>query len=271
MDSINNLLNQNWLGVLIGLIGIVLAVVSLITAYVFYGRSKPKPGAGYQARTRQMLGSTSTSSEIEILFRGKKVPQVTQSLVAIWNYGNTTLERKQMVEADPLRIIVSPTSEVLDTVIVRVTREVNEFYAAKTPANEVGCGFDWLDNGDGALIKVLHTGDTVRVAGTLRGVPTGIANLGRLATFTRKPTRSDRASKVFVALGFMLIVSFFMFIGANLFLLGLEAYSMHKGPALGVMVIGFLAFVAPATLALPLITRRRIKPPESLRLTEDEW
>jgi hypothetical protein len=175
INALKDFLNQNWLGTAIGLIGIVIGVG---VAYAY----KARPRLAAQTNTLELVGANAVlPDQIEFLFRGNKVPKVTMSRVAIWNIGNTTVHGGQIVASDPLRIITSAGSTVLDATIRDRTRSVNDFSCVlrQDTSNEIECRFDYLDPGDGALIQLIHTGDDkLKILGTLREVPKGILLLG---------------------------------------------------------------------------------------------
>jgi hypothetical protein len=175
LQNLRELLNQNWLGVAIGILG-------LIAAYIFYRRSLVRPKISFIKNSLFVIGPNSEfPSELEVFYKGKKVPLVTKSMVVIWNSGNSTLSGTQVVETDPLRIEVGIDCEVLDVELERFTRKTNAFNISISPEypNIVKCSFDYLDPQDGVVIRVIHTGDTdITVTGTLRGIPKGLSNLG---------------------------------------------------------------------------------------------
>jgi hypothetical protein len=99
------------------------------------------------------------------------------SRIAIWNIGNTTIKGDQIVNSDPLRIVTSDGSSVLEATIRNRTRQVNDVSCLlrRGTSNEVECRFDYFDPTDGALIQLIHTGsDEIKVLGTLRGIPKGV-------------------------------------------------------------------------------------------------
>jgi hypothetical protein len=282
MEHLVDLLNQNWVGVVIGIVGLILALLGLLAGYIFYRLSKNHPSLAYQSHTYQLLGVTRTpSEEIEIRFRGQKVPQITKSLVSIWNNGNTTIEGAQIANADQLRIVTSQDSEILDATVLRVTRDANRFSLERTTEtpNEVRLQFEWLDSGDGALVKLLHTGETrISLAGTLRGVPKGTVNLGRLTSAERKRSKSQKVSRflnaaaVVITLGGFL--SFFIFIGAKGFLEGIRKYGLHPGSGMFEIVLSLLLGLGGPTLMAAALRRVildwRKAAPETLKLKEDD-
>ena len=171
----SKLLTDNWLT-------LTVAVLGLLASYFFYRRSVTKNQLAFQRESTTIIGTDSAlPSDIEILFKGSKVPLVTKSLVAIWNRGNATVSGNQIVEKDALRIELMNTATVLDFNMTLCTREVNAFeLAASKNRDFISCEFDFLDPGDGAVITVLHTGTDVKVVGTIRSMPKGLLDLGRL-------------------------------------------------------------------------------------------
>jgi hypothetical protein len=189
MNEIKELLNQNWVGAAIGIGGIIIGIVF---AYSF----RPRSRLAAQANTLQLAGPNAVfPDDLEFLFKGHKVPNVTLSRVAIWNIGNTTLKGDQITTSDPLRIVTSNGSVILETTIRACTRKVNDFSCSLRfgVSNEVECRFDYLDPGDGALIQLIHTGnETVSVTGTLRGMPKRVLNI--TPTPKKKPEPQSQLS-----------------------------------------------------------------------------
>jgi len=119
VNEFKEILNESWIGTVIGIVGIVIGV---ILAYSF----KPRSRLAAQTNTLGLLGPNAVlPTEIEFLFRGTKVSNVAMSRIAIWNIGNTTIKGDQIVGGDPLRIVTSEGSSVLETTIRHCTRQVN--------------------------------------------------------------------------------------------------------------------------------------------------
>lgn len=177
MEFLKALFSQGWLGSLFGIIGIVIALL-------LYRASRIGPRPAYQLRALRLIGKEKQAlpEEVEIIFRGRSVPRLTMTHLILWNSGKATLDGKNIVVDDPLRLEFSERAEVLRVRVLRVTRESNKFTAninSGSP-NEVTCSFDYLDAGDGAVIELLHTAEELypKVEGTIRGVPKGLLNLG---------------------------------------------------------------------------------------------
>ena len=242
MSKLIDILNQNWIGVLIGIVSLFIGV---LLAYAFRARSR----LAARTNTLELVGPNAVlPHEIEFLFRGNKVPNVTMSRIAIWNSGNTTLKGDQIVSTDPLRIVTSPGSKILESTIRACTRDVNDFSCSirSDLMNEAECRFDYLDSGDGALIQIIHTGDSkVKVLGTLRGVPKGI-RVAETPRAQRQQTDSVLSRFGVIALG----ISFIM-VGTVLLILGI---------ILDVHVLRLFSAVLIPTGVIMLLTSRYMPP-----------
>jgi hypothetical protein len=171
----------------VGCVGLLIGLIGLIA----FWRSRVGVIPAYKTRTRRLIGSDDQglSGEVQILFEGEEVPQLARSYVAFWNAGKKPLLGDSVVAADPLRIECGDRAEIKKAQVVRITREANAFRAERSGARTVEYRFDYLDPGDGALVEVLHTGGTLEVRGTTRGVPRGVRNRGLLEWSSSSPRR----------------------------------------------------------------------------------
>ena len=175
-------ISPGWVGSLIGLIGLI----GLIATFFLYRASRIGPRPVYQYRAFRLIGREEQAlpEEVTILYQDKKVERLTRAHIILWNSGKTTLNGESIVADDPLRLEFSGDGEVLSANIVAFTRRSNKFMAKinLNSTNEVICTFDYLDAGDGAVIELLHTDEKryPKVQGTIRGVPKGILDWGRV-------------------------------------------------------------------------------------------
>jgi hypothetical protein len=185
MEFLRLVFNPGWIGTLVGLAGLVIAFVSLI----FYKASRIGARPVYQSRALRLIEKEERAlpEEVEILFKGRDVPRLTRTHIILWNSGTATIDRKDIVIDDPLRLEFSEGAEVLRTQICKATREINKFEAMinQNSPNVVVCNFDFLDAGDGVVIEVMHTAKEryPEVKGTIRGVPKGILDWGSPLSF----------------------------------------------------------------------------------------
>lgn len=257
MDSLKQLLTQPWFNAALGLVGGITGIIGIVLFLVARSRSR----IAAQITSLELVGVNSVlPNEIEFLFRGNKVPKVTLSRVAVWNIGNTTLKGDQIVAGDPLRIVTSEHSEILETTVLGRTRQVNEFSCNRQQdlLNEATCMFDYLDPEDGALIQVIHTGtDKVKVVGTLRGIRKRIL-VTTLKTDEKKKAEL-RAGSRFI----MKFIGIFFFVSGlglqlfNVVLSNVDPFILIGGCSVTVAGIYFYwgaRFMAPYALDTQIVT-----------------
>jgi len=172
-------------GTIIGIVGIAVAVIGIVFAFIFYRCSRIGAQPVYQLETLNLIGKDPTIPEdVEILFKGKSVSQLTKTHIILWNTGKSMLEGKNIVAEDPLRLEFSEPVELLRVSILKRTRELNKFTAniKQGSPNTAICNFDYLEPKDGVLIELLHTAKESypQVKGTIRGVPKGVQNWGKV-------------------------------------------------------------------------------------------
>jgi hypothetical protein len=177
MEAIKQLLNFGWVGSLISLIG-------LIAAVIIYRASLIGARPVFQLWTLQLLSKESQAlpPEVSIFYKGSSITRVTRTQIVFWNSGKSLLQGNDVVKEDPLRFVFEASGLILNAAVVKMTRPTNKFTVNLHPerSNELVCGFDYLDPGDGATIEVLHTAENgfPNCHGTIRGVPSGVQDWG---------------------------------------------------------------------------------------------
>ena len=187
MDFVLTLMSQGWVGTVVGIAGIVLAIV-------FYLRSKRKAKLAYQHDHVMLVGGRGAafSDEVEIRFAGTVVPRITASKIVIWNCGDRTINGADVVAGDRLRLEVLDSGQILKHTILCQTRSVNGWKIDQPAPNLLNLIFDFLDPGDGINIEVVHSqaGNKLGVKGTIKGMPEGLRNYGRILWSNYRRLRS---------------------------------------------------------------------------------
>ena len=191
MQEIYHFLNQGWVGAIVGIVGTVVGLVSLL----LYRRSQISGVIAYQSEDWSMIGASTSifPPGAEVRYRGTAVPRITSSIVWVWNAGKKTVRGSDIVERDPLQLRFG--GEILNVRTRTVSREVVNF-AVDTPTDSseetrrtIYLSFEFLDPGDGAVLEVLHTGsdETPKFTGTIVGLPKGPQHWGSSTPYN--PTR----------------------------------------------------------------------------------
>jgi hypothetical protein len=84
MEYLRALLDKGWFGSLVGLCGILLAII-------FYVRSKAISRVTYQSGGIRLIGQHGElPDEVTVTYRDIPVKMLSASTIAIWNAGRTT-------------------------------------------------------------------------------------------------------------------------------------------------------------------------------------
>ncbi len=275
-------LNLGWVGSLIGLI-------SLIVAFILYRASRVRPQLVYQYKTLRLLWRKEQAlpEDVVNLYRDKKVERLTKTHIILWNSGNATVNGENIVADDPLRFEFGESGEVLSASVVRFTRESSKFAVDINPhsPNEVIFRFDYLDAGDGAVVELLHTAEEARptVNGSIRGIPKGILNRGRILPSAQEIGFSYRTKPVsakafkFYLLYFEIMIFFMALFAVYLFACGFlqtiipESFiPLINWPRWLLFLLGVIFTLASLGGWHSLyVTQRRF--PKSLSIQDIEW
>ena len=188
MEWWKQIFDAGWVGSTISLVGLLLGLLSLITAIVIYRAARVGGRLVYQRQGLNIIseGPHELPPEVEILFKGRPVPRLTKTLLVLWNSGTALIRGSDVVSESPIQFVFSDSSEILRLRILKVTRPQIKFDTRlQTEGRNIAvCQFDYLDPGDGAVLEILHTGEErhPRVSGTIRGQPKGLLDAGRILT-----------------------------------------------------------------------------------------
>lgn len=114
--------------------------------------------------------------KIDMMYDGKRVPEVTATMIKFGNAGRETIRSSDIAPADPLAIKPTAGVRILSCKVTSSTRKVNRAHTemSGTAAKVL---FDFLDRNDEMTIQVLHTGkraSDVKLIGTIMGCKSGI-------------------------------------------------------------------------------------------------
>lgn len=179
VDSTLNFLAPGWVGSIIGLL-------SLLAAGFIYLLTRQRTGLAFAYCGDRLLGASTANlpAEISVQYKGLPIPRLTRSIVVLWNSGEKTIIKEDIVGADPLRVSIGEEGEILSIALLKVSRPVNEAAIVGSPPRkqDAEITFGYLDAGDGIVIEILHTSENSKplVLGTFRGLPKGMKDLGRV-------------------------------------------------------------------------------------------
>jgi hypothetical protein len=174
------------LELIIGIIGVTIGLFSIV-----YCR-KPKK-LSYILKTVEVAKKQEEIPRLKISYEDKPVEILSSSEVAIFNDGSRVIHGSDISRRDPLRIITSKDFRVFDPTFSYIRNKANDFSLEEIEeGNVISISFDYMNSGDGCIIKFLHDGatsDDISVAGSLKGVQK-LVRIGENRTVFREYLRN---------------------------------------------------------------------------------
>jgi hypothetical protein len=173
------------------------SIIGVGLAIYFGIKGRRFKGLGYCLKSTSFVRDyQSKIPELELLYKGKKVRNVTLTRLVVWNVGTETIHQTDIAKADPLRIKVSSPVTMLNWEMVPPLREPNvpKLLASHAHDRDLELSFDFLDKNDGIVIDLLHTGraEDVTVLGTIRSIMLVLLTLLLLGGFIAADIAIDR-------------------------------------------------------------------------------
>jgi hypothetical protein len=270
VDDFVQLLSQGWIGNL-------LAVISIPLAIYFYVRPSrvAKPTVHITAEhALTWVNDQDLPPAVEVTFKKRKVPRISRAIVRFWNAGNEDLEKVSIRDNDPLRVELESDGEILSVWLLKSTKSANRCSVKRDPNNpkQALITFDFLGRNDGLVFGIIHTDSKAKplLKGELRNCK--LHHAGHQGG-SRIDARIGRA----IASNWMPVMAIVFVVGAVFFSLSLmpsyldffrdvfvssvEAKADKPHPRWSFMIVGFLY----CALSLGYFWLQRRKYPKSLQ------
>ena len=200
---------------MVSMISLIVGVLSLITGFIFFVKSKKIKSPVYLSRTTRLIyRSIDQIDKLEILYDGVKQPAMTITKLAFWNKGRETIQSQDLTSKDQLRIEIDKEYDILSCDILTQTKKANDFRAEITEdKRSIIVNFDYLDYQDGVVLKIRHTGwdsNDLVMKGSIKG-----ATIKEIIS----PDRKWKKWKIFSRIAALLFFIFFYILFAIFVLL----------------------------------------------------
>lgn len=171
---------SNYGGFIIGILGIILSL------YLYRKSLEAKEPRFYYKTYRDIEKLTvGKSSDIQVLYKDQDVDRVFSTYVWFWNGGKKPINKQDIPQQSKIifRCIDKEfPAKVLDYRILRTSRDAINFVIGEKGDDFISIGFDFLDQNDGAVLEIQHTGSyetEVQSEGIILGVPDGVRVKGQ--------------------------------------------------------------------------------------------
>ncbi len=166
-------LNQN---PLMNMVFLLLAIFGIILSVYLFLKSKKEIKPCINKKSFELISdSISNIEDMDILYKGEKIPNLTLSKIALWNEGKATLNKTDIAEKDPLYITLGDDTRILKANVLHTSKSANNFSVSLSEdACRINILFDYLHTNEGAIIEVFHMGggkSKITFCGSIKSSP----------------------------------------------------------------------------------------------------
>jgi hypothetical protein len=167
---------MDW-NIILGIVGVVLGIIGLIAGYIFYRRGLRTKEPCWSMKTETLIeGYSAKFQDLKILYQDKQIENLSVSRIAFWNRGRETIEFDDIPQKAPPLIVARGEAEILDAKVIQQTNRSSDFSVHLSDNGKYAqILFDYIDNEQGAVFQVIHTGtspidiEDLQVWGDIKG------------------------------------------------------------------------------------------------------
>jgi hypothetical protein len=236
-------------------ISIGLAIVGIGLAIYFYLRSKKEKKPNIRMKSFNIFGESIARilpDTIEVTYWGDPIQNLTVTNIAFWNAGKEPIRWEDVAEQETLEIFPRNEFQILSASIIQANNDAANVQFVDANEDEVVFKFDFLEQDDGAVFQIFHTGQKDSDL-TIRGKIIGATiDYGKPTTKFRKWVNNNFSFVAYMALLAILVTVLLVF----------------KSEVFGYVFFPIFFVLAIAVQAREWFSGRRKRPPQSLDMFE---
>ena len=161
----------------------VQVLIALFIAWFFYSIGQKEAVPSYAVENHQVFADLQEDvPELKLLWDNKPISNFYSGRVAIWNSGNSYIDSTRLNPADPIRIVIPNSMELLNFYISDRSRTDLDVTAIKSDFDDSTViqialnGQEALESGEGFAINIYFTSElpeSFTVEGRVKGIPEG--------------------------------------------------------------------------------------------------
>ena len=137
----------------------VCTILSLVFAIYTLVVDKKRKEISIDYYTNEIIKSGKSPIDgLDIKYKEKQIDNLWSTIYCIWNSGNVVIDKCDVVESRPLKLICKRGS-ILDVRILTQSDISNAFKVKRVLPSEAEIEFDYMDGNEGVKLQVLHTGE----------------------------------------------------------------------------------------------------------------
>lgn len=158
--------------------GFALGIIGIVLAVIFYVRSIKERLPCFEMNSNTIIeGLHKALDGLQLHYKGTPQERITVTKLAFWNAGRETIDKRDLVETDPIGIAYPSTLEILDIQVTQVSAKSNSVKLGSTTVQGnvhfYPIDFEYLDNKDYFVIQIIHSGkatEHIEFKGKIKGV-----------------------------------------------------------------------------------------------------
>lgn len=252
----------------------IIAIVSFIYAIICQQKNKEKKEFSFCLKSNHLIrGKRSKFEKLSITYDGQQIEDLCVSKFTVWNSGNRTLNRTDMVESKELTISVTDECRILDVELIACSDETNGFSVKIENEHTVKVLFEYADKKEGVVIQIIHTGsdENIQIDCKIKG-GNPIKNIVNETApkFIRKIVKKDifeKASIIYMGIVIVLFFCMSVLFAISIFNPKLQAFLMSptmtpiesssevQNSAIIMSVTFFICSIITGAMYIPLIKK----------------
>jgi len=267
MDTVWQTLQQ--MNPLWGFGSLLVTIVGIILMVIIYKHGQNTKAPRYFIKTFNIITDFSSGlAKLQLFYDNNTIETLSISKIAFWNDGTNTIDKMDIAEASPIRIVLKEGYDILDASVISEKNPSNIFRLTEIDnGRSVGIVFDYLDRGEGGIIQLIHTGSNssdIEITGTIKGAgfpkqyhpPTAILadKLVGLLPSPKPQRKWSRITRIIIGGSFLVIA---LALGVMIALDG----------TIPVIILGILSILLYVNIGYSL-SKRRI--PQGFEIVEEE-
>lgn len=138
--------------------GVILTLFGVYLTYRAYKKSRKKSVPSYWiSNTNIFEDKPQLRGRIKVFFDNLELENCSVAKILIWNRGDQSIRYSDIPALDLLRIEAVDDIKILEAEQIFSSNQHCNF-SAELADNQVTIGFDYIDQGDGVVLQLFHTG-----------------------------------------------------------------------------------------------------------------
>lgn len=149
-------------------------IIGIPLSIYLYFKSKKEKSLIVEMKSNNIFKNfESIIKNIKITCEDKNISTLTITRILIWCDGEKTIYDTDIATQMPLLIKSKGKNDILEAKIILSNNSANNVYLEKIEDNLYKINFEFLDNKDGFIIQIIHTGnnsDDILINGKIKGI-----------------------------------------------------------------------------------------------------